>query len=65
MKNQELIYFFRRGDGRINNEVNMRFMEEWFQHEEERRTIVFKTVVGRKIIPFSPAHDGYDRKKCA
>lgn len=36
MKNQGLIYFFRRGDGRLNHELNMRFVEEWFQHGEER-----------------------------
>lgn len=43
----------------------MKFMKEWFHHEEEIRTIIFKTVVGENIIPFSPPHDSNDRKKCA
>lgn len=36
--------YFRRGDESFSHEPNMRFVEEWFQHEEVR-TIVFKTAV--------------------
>lgn len=43
-------------------EIHERMVPSWRRDKDNH----FQNfVVGEKIIPFSPAHDGNDRKKCA
>lgn len=59
-KESGVIYFFRRQEGSLNQELNMRLMEEWFQHEEERGQSSSKLLQEEKQYPFLQPMTGWN-----